>query len=175
MGNITLSLRGNGQIVGLFDLIGNTYLPELSRSEIISEAIDYVLENQDINLQVIAKIKNNIDFSINCLSEDIPNFIQLRVDEEKWAYISRFIANGFNPPLKKLQTPFLVKMILVAFLEKNSLFESEKLKDIVLPINSTKGQISEAIKDFVDMAFYDSDSDEFKEIFNLLKKHKLRK
>lgn len=169
--NITLSLRGNAQIVGLFELISEQFQHELSRSEIIKEAINYALSTKNINWQEIVRLKNAVDFSECCSLKEIPSFLQLRVNAENWTTVSSCVAKGFNPPLKKLQTPFLVKVILLAYWDNIQSLKNETKKECILSTNSVF-DVSEIIKDFIDMAMYGSNSTEFVEIVNLIKNWK---
>ena len=116
-----LSIRKNNQIFALFIKI-QEYQKPANRSDIVNAAIQKALddrENGTLNWNTIASGKIP---SIYIDNDDFPQFIQLRVDEEKYGEIVNQMKMDFNLE-KGSPAPFVVKLLLInylLFLESNS-------------------------------------------------------
>lgn len=114
-----LSIRKNNQVFSLFLKI-QEYQKSANRTDIVNAAIQKALEdrkNGGLNWNAIASGKIP---SVYIENDDFPEFIQLRVDEDKYAEIIDQMKKDFN--LEKCRAPFVVKLLLInyiLFLESN--------------------------------------------------------
>lgn len=104
-----LSLRANPQILGLFSEI-RKYQP-LNRVVSFEQAMDIALD-KTIDWAKLSKV--NVNYSIG--DSQSPDFIQLRTDEQKWEDVLNAIKGSFTPPLKRTTAPYVVKLVLINYL-----------------------------------------------------------
>jgi len=99
-----LSIRSNRQISSLFVEI-QKYQEAANRTEIANWALEEAVE-QKVDWIEVSK------FKIEVAEEEIkqPEFMQIRVDEEKYITVVEQIMDTFK--LKRLKAPYLVQMIL---------------------------------------------------------------
>ncbi len=105
-----LSIRGNNQIFSLFTQIQKIQ-KSANRTEIVNAGIIKALHD-NVNWTEISGIKfPNIPID----QMDIPNFIQLRVDADKYNILANQIHDHFH--LDKLPpSPYVIKLILTNYL-----------------------------------------------------------
>ena len=129
-----LSIRKNNQVFSLFVKI-QEYQKSANRTDIVNAAIQKALDDRDngtLNWNTIASGKIP---SIYIESDDFPEFIQLRVDEDKYGEIVEQMKKDFNLE-KGSPAPFVVKLLLInylLFLESNGaeIFKPKKKESIV--------------------------------------------
>ena len=115
-----LSIRKNNQVFSLFVKI-QEYQKSANRTDIDNAAIQKALDDRDngtLNWNTIASGKIP---SVYIESDDFPEFIQLRVDEDKYGEIIEQMMKDFNLE-KGSPAPFVVKLLLInylLFLESN--------------------------------------------------------
>lgn len=115
-----LSIRKNNQVFSLFVKI-QEYQKSANRTDIVNAAIQKALDDRDngtLNWNTIASGKIP---SVYIESDDFPEFIQLRVDEDKYGEIIEQMKKDFNLE-KGSPAPFVVKLLLInylLFLESN--------------------------------------------------------
>lgn len=122
-----LSIRKNDQIFALFTKI-QEYQKSANRTDIVNAAIQKALddrENGTLNWNTIASGKIP---SIYIENDDFPQFIQLRVDEEKYCEVVNQMKMDFNLQ-KGSPAPFVVKLLLTYYL----LFLESNGVDIIRP------------------------------------------
>ncbi|MEW9938320.1 hypothetical protein AB2T96_16510 [Clostridium butyricum] len=123
-----LSLRKNLQLMGLFSK-AKEYQPLSNRVDIFNKAVKYGLK-ENVDYKKLSKMK--VNYPIND-EDSIPEFIQLRTDENQWNNLVDKIQNSFTPSLSKITAPYVVKLVLLNYifeLEKmNTTSSDEKLKD----------------------------------------------
>ena len=133
-----LSIRKNNQILSLFAKI-QQFQVSANRTDIINAAINNALEqrkNDSLNWRSIASAKIP---SIQT-TDDLPNFIQLRVDENKYIEIVNQIKNDFGLQ-KNSPASFVVKLLLInylLFLDSNLIEIVNKKQDDVNKIKMEK-------------------------------------
>ena len=129
-----LSIRKNNQVFSLFAKI-QEYQKSANRTDIVNAAIQKALDDRDngaLNWNTIASGKIP---SIYIENDDFPEFIQLRVDEDKYGEIVEQMKKDFNLE-KGSPAPFVVKLLLInylLFLESNGaeIFKPKKEESIV--------------------------------------------
>lgn len=115
-----LSIRKNYQLFALFFKI-QEYLKSENRTDIVNAAIQMALEERKkggLNWNTIAAARLP---SLQMEQSDVPDFIQLRVDENKYKEIVGQIMEDFFLE-KASPTPFVIKLLLryyLIFLEGN--------------------------------------------------------
>ena len=115
-----LSIRKNNQVFSLFVKI-QEYQKSANRTDIVDAAIQKALDdryNGTLNWNTIASGKIP---SVYIENDDFPEFIQLRVDEDKYGEIVNQMKKDFNLE-KGSPAPFVVKLLLInylLFLESN--------------------------------------------------------
>lgn len=125
-----LSIRKNNQVFSLFLKI-QEYQKSANRTDIVNAAIQKALEdrkNGGLNWNAIASGKIP---SVYIENNDFPEFIQLRVDEDKYREIVEQMKKDFNLE-KGGPTPFVVKLLLInylLFLESNGIEIIKPKKD----------------------------------------------
>lgn len=133
-----ISIRRNNQILSLFAKI-QQFQVSSNRTDIINAAINNALEqrkNNSLNWRSIASAKIP---SIH-IDHDLPSFIQLRVDENKYIEIVNQIKNDFELQ-KNSPASFVVKLLLInylLFLNCNGIEIVRKKKDDVDKIKIEK-------------------------------------
>lgn len=115
-----LSLRKNLQLMGLFSK-AKEYQPLSNRVDIFNNAVKCGLE-KNVDYKKLSKMK--VNYPIND-EDSIPEFIQLRIDEEHWNNLVDKIQNSFTPSLSKITAPYVVKLVLL-----NYILELEKMNTI---------------------------------------------
>ena len=109
-----LSIRKNNQVFSLFVKI-QEYQKSANRTDIVNAAIQKALDDRDngtLNWNTIASGKIP---SVYIESDDFPEFIQLRVDEDKYGEIIEQMKKDFNLE-KGSPAPFVVKLLLIKYL-----------------------------------------------------------
>lgn len=130
-----LSIRKNNQIFSLFFKI-QQYQQSTNRTEIVNAAIKKALEDREkenLNWNVIASAKVP-SLYIDEKKVNFPNFMQLRVDGEKYAEVVNQMKEDFRLE-KGSPAPFVVKLLLVnylLFLESNGVEEINTEKEEVI-------------------------------------------
>lgn len=130
-----LSIRKNNQIFSLFFKI-QQYQQSTNRTEIVNAAIKKALEDREkenLNWNVIASAKVP-SLYIDEEKVNFPNFMQLRVDGEKYAEVVNQMKEDFRLE-KGSPAPFVVKLLLVnylLFLESNGVEEINTEKEEVI-------------------------------------------
>lgn len=122
-----LSIRKNNQVFSLFIKI-QEYQKSANRTDIINAAIQKALDDREsgtLNWNIIASCKIPYVYIEN---DDFPEFIQLRVDEEKYGEIVNQMKMDFNLE-KGSPAPFVVKLLLINYL----LFLESKTIEIIKP------------------------------------------
>lgn len=122
-----LSIRKNNQVFSLFIKI-QEYQKSANRTDIINATIQKALddrENGTLNWNTIASYKIPYVYIEN---DDFPEFIQLRVNEEKYGEIVNQMKMDFNLE-KGSPAPFVVKLLLINYL----LFLESKTIEIIKP------------------------------------------
>ena len=115
-----LSIRKNNQVFSLFVKI-QEYQKSANRTDIVNAAIQKALDDRKngmLNWNTIASGKIP---SVYIENDDFPEFIQLRVNEEKYGEIVNQMKTDFNLE-KGSPAPFVVKLLLInylLFLESN--------------------------------------------------------
>lgn len=121
-----LSLRKNLQLMGLFSK-AKEYQPLSNRVDIFNNAVKCGLE-KNVDYKKLSKMK--VNYPIND-EDSIPEFIQLRTDEEHWNNLVDKIQNSFTPSLSKITAPYVVKLVLL-----NYILKLEKMNTISLDESS---------------------------------------
>ena len=106
-----LSIRKNNQVFSLFVKI-QEYQKSANRTDIVNAAIQKALDDRDngtLNWNTIASGKIP---SVYIENDDFPEFIQLRVDEDKYGEIVNQMKKDFNLE-KGSPAPFVVKLLLI--------------------------------------------------------------
>lgn len=130
-----LSIRKNNQIFSLFFKI-QQYQQSTNRTEIVNAAIQKALEDREkenLNWNVIASAKVP-SLYIDEEKVNFPNFMQLRVDGEKYAEVVNQMKEDFRLE-KGSPAPFVVKLLLVnylLFLESNGVEKINTEKEEVI-------------------------------------------
>ena len=130
-----LSIRKNNQIFSLFFKI-QQYQQSTNRTEIVNAAIKKALEDREkenLNWNVIASAKVP-SLYIDEEKVNFPNFMQLRVDGEKYAEVVNQMKEDFRLE-KGSPAPFVVKLLLVnylLFLESNGVEKINTEKEEVI-------------------------------------------
>ena len=115
-----LSIRKNNQVFSLFVKI-QEYQKSANRTDIVNAAIQKALEDREngvLNRNTIASGKIP---SVYIENDDFPEFIQLRVDEDKYGEIANQMKKDFNLE-KGSPGAFVGKVLLInylLFLERN--------------------------------------------------------
>lgn len=130
-----LSIRKNNQIFSLFFKI-QQYQQSTNRTEIVNAAIQKALEDREkenLNWNVIASAKVP-SLYIDEEKVNFPNFMQLRVDGEKYTEVVNQMKEDFRLE-KGSPAPFVVKLLLVnylLFLESNGVEKINTEKEEVI-------------------------------------------
>lgn len=106
----TLSIRKNNQVLSLFMKI-QEYQKSANRTEIINAAIKKALETR-VNWKEITDSKVP---KFHVENDDLPEFIQLRVDEDEYKEIVSQMRSDFTLE-KDSPAPFVVKLLLIKYL-----------------------------------------------------------
>ena len=109
-----LSIRKNNQVFSLFVKI-QEYQKSANRTDIVNAAIQKALEDREngvLNWNTIASGKIP---SVYIENDGFPEFIQLRVDEDKYGAIVNQMKKAFNLE-KGSPAPFVVKLLLINYL-----------------------------------------------------------
>jgi len=115
-----LSIRPNGQIIALFKKIKD-YQESANRTEIVNAGIETVLVTT-VDWKETSKFKVREDAGSN-LESAIPEFMQIRVDEDKYVAIREQIIKTFQ--LKKAPpAPYVIRLILNNYLSHLETFKS---------------------------------------------------
>lgn len=117
---IILSLRKNPQILGLFSK-GQKYQPLVNRVDFLDQGIDYALSSNS-DWKKISGV--NVDYSNIDIAT--PEFFQLRVDKKKWGEVVEQIKNSFRPPLQRTTGPYVVKLILINYIQYLASIQRDK-------------------------------------------------
>lgn len=137
-----LSIRPNGQIFALYKKI-QEHQEWGNRNEITKEAIKYAFGSKN-DWKAIAKYK--IVSETN--DDSIPNFIQIRVDEEQYIAVREQIFNAFPCNKNVPPAPYVIKLVLInylLYLETLEELEDEHVQASALLMNGdicTKGEAS---------------------------------
>lgn len=129
-----LSLRKNLQLMALFSKV-KEYQPLSNRVDIFNKAVKCGL-GENVDYKKLSKMK--VNYTIND-EDSIPEFIQLRTDEEQWNNLVDKIQNSFTPQLSKITAPYVVKLVLL-----NYILELEKMNSISLDEKSEKSEDKES-------------------------------
>lgn len=108
-----LSLRPNQNILALFS-IAEKHQPLMSRSEILSNAIEYALA-APVEWKAFSESSSKNSYEPNQNGSHSPMFIQIRVNSQNWKTVTNQIKNAFNPPLKRTTTPYILRLVLENF------------------------------------------------------------
>ncbi len=141
-----LSLRKNNPIFSLFIKI-QEYQKSANRTDIINAAIQKALDDRKkgtLNWNTIASSRVPSLYIESSDLRDFPEFIQLRVDEDKYNNIVEQMKDDFCLQ-KNSPTPFVVKLLLtnyLLFLESNGVEIINQKKDS----NISKEQMIEEFK-----------------------------
>lgn len=163
-----LSLRTNHSLIGLFNK-AQMERPLSSRVEIFNEAVSYALEDS-IEFEKLSKV--NFNYPVD-KENSIPEFIQLKVDEEKWCQIVNKAKESFTPPLKKTTAPYVVKLVLLNYvqnlemLKHNSNKNADTSEDMHQVCIESK-DLPEMAKILFQMMLIDENCAELREIKNLM-------
>lgn len=120
MSNTNLSLRTNPQVLGLFSK-GQEYQPLVNRVDFFNQAMENAL-SANTDWKKLSSI--NVDYYNT--DATTPEFIQLRVDKDKWETVVNRIKNSFTPPLKRTTTPYVVKLVLISYIQYLSSIQDDK-------------------------------------------------
>lgn len=139
-----LSIRKNEQVFSLFVKI-QEYQKSANRTDIVNAAIQKALYDREIgglNWKRIASAKIP---SVYIGNENCPEFIQLRVDEDKYAEVVNQMKTDFG--LEKVSpAPFVVKLLLknyLLFLINNGVEIIEKIEETYCSLEEFKKLPSE--------------------------------
>ena len=129
-----LSIRKNNQVFSLFVKI-QEYQKSANRTEIINAAIQKAIEdrkNETLNWNVMSSVRIP---SLHIENDDFPEFIQLRVDADKYREIVDQMKKDFTLE-KDSPAPFVVKLLLInylLFLESNGveIIKKKENEDII--------------------------------------------
>ena len=141
-----LSLRKNSPIFSLFIKI-QEYQKSANRTDIINAAIQKALDDRKkgtLNWNTIASSRVPSLYIESSDLHDFPEFIQLRVDEDKYNNIVEQMKDDFCLQ-KNSPAPFVVKLLLInylLFLESNGVEIINQKKDS----NISKEQMIEEFK-----------------------------
>lgn len=108
--DVTLSMRATAQLLGLFQK-AREYQPSANRIESFNQALDKALLSTAIDWKCLSRA--NITYASN---GSTPEFIQLKVNSQQWNDIVTKIKESFNPPLKRTTTPYIVKLVMLNYI-----------------------------------------------------------
>lgn len=150
--------------------------PLSSRVDVFSAAVDYSLTTF-VDYKKIADTKSPFPV-VEQIS--VPDFIQLHVDEDKWAEIVCQIRNSFTPPLRRVTAPYAVKLVLLNYL---LFLDSSSKKSCITPnlnlqdsVTTFEDEISlpEMAKVLFQMMLTDKNCYELQEIQKILTKWRIK-
>ena len=159
MDTITLSLRGNPTLFGIFKRV-QEYRPLLNRTELFREGLDFA-SSSDVDWRRLAQEK--LDFALD--DSGSPAFIQLKVESSKWEKVIHNVKHSFDPPLKRTATTYVVKLVMINYYEHLSKPQESGTADSDVPVD-----IPEMAKIFAELCIQGKNSSELKEINRILMK-----
>lgn len=116
-----LSLRGNPQLLGLFLKI-QEYEPSANRVEIFTRAIALALSE---SVDWKQYMKHEVNYP---QPGSTPEFIQLRVSKSSWNQIVDEIIGSFTPPLQRITKPYVVKLVLLHYINYLQHFQNYNIE-----------------------------------------------
>lgn len=165
--DISLTLRTNHQLLGLFFKI-HEYQPN-NRVEIFNRAVGVAL-NKQVDWNKLSK--TNANYAEAITSSSTPAFIQLRVNKENFDHIVNEIKNAFNPPLIRTTTPFVVKLILINYMNYlESIQDNTELTEpdgVNSNTNINTSEIPEALKSLCEILLDENSVSFKKEILKII-------
>ena len=145
-----LSIRKNNQVFSLFVKI-QEYQKSANRTDIVNAAIQKALDDRENGTLKWNTVASGKIPSVYIESDDFPEFIQLRVDEDKYNAIVDQMKADFNLE-KGSPAPFVVKLLLINYL----LFLESNGAEIIKP----KNEVSDIDKTLLMDEFKKMKSDE---------------
>lgn len=154
-----LSIRKNAQIFSLFIKI-QEYQQSANRTEIVNVAIEKAIDDRKKGILKWTDLPSKKIPSMHIENDSFPDFIQLRVDADKYQEIMKQIKQDFLLE-RDSPAPFVVKLLLINYL----LFLESNGMEIIRKSDDTIRSREEKLEKYMDL---DSLEDKLDAIYELL-------